>query len=77
MSYGSNSPILNRKLPYSDGNSCPPVYSLNLRFGDDPDLNVRYYIYIIYLCSITIVHKRVLNYHTYRWKEQNNYVGEE
>ena len=35
------------------------------------------YIYIyIYLCSITIVHKRVLNYHIYRWKEQNNYIGE-
>ena len=39
----------------------------------------RYYIYIyiyIYLCGITFVHKRVLNYHIYRWKEQNNYVGE-
>ena len=38
------------------------------------------YIYIyntcIHLCSITIVHKRVLNYHIYRWKEQNNYVSE-
>ena len=39
------------------------------------------YIYIythiyIYLCGITIVHKRVLNYHTYRWKEENNYAGE-
>ena len=35
------------------------------------------YIYIyIYLCGITIVHKRVLNYHIYRWKEQNNYAGE-
>ena len=36
------------------------------------------YIYIyIYLCSITFVHKRVFNYHTYRWKEeQNNYVGD-
>ena len=38
------------------------------------------YMYIIYIyiypCSITIVHKRVLNYHIYRWKEQNNYVGE-
>ena len=34
-------------------------------------------IYInIYLCGITFVHKRVLNYHIYRWKEQNNYVGE-
>ena len=33
------------------------------------------YIYI-YLCGITFVHKRVLNYHIYRWKEQNNYVGE-
>ena len=30
----------------------------------------------IYLCGITFVHKRVLNYHIYRWKEQNNYVGE-
>ena len=28
------------------------------------------------LCSITIVHKRVLNYHICRWKEQNNYAGE-
>ena len=36
-----------------------------------------YNIYIcIYLCGITFVHKRVLNYHIYRWKEQNNYVGE-
>ena len=37
------------------------------------------YIYIliyIYLCGITFVHKRVLNCHIYRWKEQNNYVGE-
>ena len=35
------------------------------------------YIYIyLYLCGITFVHKRVLNYHIYRWKEQNNYVGE-
>ena len=35
------------------------------------------YIYIhIYLCSRTMVHKRMLNYHIYRWKEQNNYVGE-
>ena len=35
------------------------------------------YIYVyIYLCGITFVHKRVLNYHIYRWKEQNNYVGE-
>ena len=25
---------------------------------------------------IYIVHKRVLNYHIYKWKEQNNYVGE-
>ena len=29
----------------------------------------------IYLCSITFVHKRVLDYHIYRWKEQNNYVN--
>ena len=33
------------------------------------------------MCSLVeayiyIVHKRVLNYHIYRWKEQNNYVGE-
>ena len=36
------------------------------------------YIYIIYicLCGIAFVHKRVLNYHIYRWKEQNNYVDE-
>ena len=35
------------------------------------------YIYIhTYLCCITCVHKRVLNYHIYRWKEQNTYVGE-
>ena len=35
------------------------------------------YIYIyIYLSSITIVHKRLLNSHIYRWKEENNYVGE-
>ena len=35
------------------------------------------YIYIyIYLCGITFVHERMLNYHIYRWKEQNNYVGE-
>ena len=39
--------------------------------------SVYIYIYIyIYLCGITFVHKRVLNYHIYRWKEQNNYVGE-
>ena len=30
----------------------------------------------IYICGITFVHKRVLNYHIYRWKVQNNYVGE-
>ena len=39
------------------------------------------YVYIficinIYLCGITIVHKRALNYYIYRWKEQNNYAGE-
>ena len=35
------------------------------------------YIYIhTYLCCITCVHKRVLDYHIYRWKEQNTYVGE-
>ena len=37
------------------------------------------YIYIIYiynLSAIAVVDKRVLNYHIYRWKEQNNYVGE-
>ena len=37
------------------------------------------YIYIcvcVYLCGITVVHKRVLNCHKYRWKEQNNYAGE-
>ena len=37
------------------------------------------YVYIytyIYICGITVVHKRVLNYHIYRWKEQNNYAGE-
>ena len=26
----------------------------------------------IYLCGTTFVHKRVFNYHKYRWKEQNN-----
>ena len=30
----------------------------------------------IYICGMTIVHKRLFNYHIYRWKEQNNYVGE-
>ena len=40
-------------------------------------INIYIYIYIyISLCGITFVHKRVLNYHIYRWKEQNNYVGE-
>ena len=29
-------------------------------------------MYYIYLCGITFVHKRVLNYHIYRWKWQNN-----
>ena len=33
-------------------------------------------IYIYIYSSITIVNKRVLNCHIYRWKEQNNYVGE-
>ena len=28
------------------------------------------------LNGITFVHKKVLNYHIYKWKEQNNYVGE-
>ena len=33
------------------------------------------YIYMyIYFCSITFIHKRVLDYHMYRWKEQNNYI---
>ena len=30
----------------------------------------------MYLGYITFVHKRVLDYHIYKWKEQNNYVGE-
>ena len=33
-------------------------------------------MYIYISLRITFVHKRVLNYHIYRWKEQNNYVGE-
>ena len=39
--------------------------------------NIYIYIYIyIYLCGIAIVHKRVLNYLIYWWKEENNYAGE-
>ena len=36
---------------------------------------INYILYYIY-SSITIVHKKVLNYHFYRWKEQSNYVGQ-
>ena len=34
-------------------------------------LHIYIYIYI-YLCGITFVHKRVLNYHIYRWKEHTD-----
>ena len=37
----SNSPVLNRWLLFWEESSCPPVFSLNLLFWDDPGLNVR------------------------------------
>ena len=37
----SNSPVLNRWLLLWEVSSCPPVFSLNLLFWDDPELNVR------------------------------------
>ena len=56
------------------------MINVNQGRKDETKKYIYIYIYIymyiyIYLCGITIVHKRVLNYHIYRWKEQNNYAG--
>ena len=64
---------LNQETPNKSGRLCGQA-----KWLDVCTVSTRSWVGIciyIYPCGITIVHKRELSYHIYRWKEQNNYAG--
>ena len=76
---------LMREANVGGGNTIQSLFSSDLHFlwGNvevedrwNKKLVGRLYFIISFWCIYIHQKERVLNYHIYRWKEQNNYVGE-